>query len=70
MRLKLNIIPEEIIIKYNLHEIATKDGYVYCKIQKGMYDLPQVDNRASSPPGMPSQSGVSSEQNYTWLVDT
>jgi hypothetical protein len=25
-----------------LHEIATEDGYVYCKIQKGMYGLPQA----------------------------
>ncbi len=23
-------------------EIATEDGYVYCKIQKGMYGLPQA----------------------------
>ncbi len=42
MRLKLNGIPEEIIIEYKLHEIATEDGYVYCKIQKVMYDLPQA----------------------------
>ncbi len=42
MRLKLNDIPEEIIIEYKLCEIATEDGYVYCKIQKGMYGLPQA----------------------------
>jgi hypothetical protein len=42
MRLKLNDTPEEIIIKYKLHEIATEDGYVYCEIQKGMYSLPQA----------------------------
>jgi hypothetical protein len=42
MQLKLNDIPEEIIIKYKLCEIATEDGYVYCKIQKGMYGLPQA----------------------------
>ncbi len=42
MRLKLTNIPEEIIIEYNLREIATEDGYVYCKIQKGMYGLPQA----------------------------
>ncbi len=42
MRLKLNDIPEEIIIKYKLHEIATEDGYVYCVIQKGMYNLTQA----------------------------
>ncbi len=42
MRLKLNNVPEEIIIKYKLHEIATEDQYFYCKIQKGMFGLPQV----------------------------
>jgi hypothetical protein len=29
MQLKLTDIPEEIIIKYKLREIATKDGYVF-----------------------------------------
>ena len=42
MQLKFTAIPEEIIIEYNLHEIATEDEYVSCKIQKGMYGLPQV----------------------------
>ncbi len=42
MRLKLSDIPEEIIIEYNLPEIATEDGYVYCEIQKGMYGQPQA----------------------------
>ena len=42
MRLKLTDIPEEIIIKYNLQEIATEDGYMYCEIRKGMYGLPQA----------------------------
>ncbi len=42
MWLKLTDIPEEIIIEYNLREIATKDGYVYCEIRKGMYGLPQA----------------------------
>jgi hypothetical protein len=32
MRLKLNDIPEEIIIEYKLREIATEGGYVYYKI--------------------------------------
>ena len=42
MRSKLNNTPEEIIIKYKLHEIVTEDGYVYWEIQKEMYGLPQV----------------------------
>ena len=27
---------------YNLRDLETKDGYVYVKIQKGMYGLPQA----------------------------
>ncbi len=42
MWLKLNNIPEEIIIKYKLPEIATEDRYIICKIQKGMYGLPHA----------------------------
>jgi hypothetical protein len=34
MQLKLNDIPEEIIIKYKLREIATEDRFVYCKSKK------------------------------------
>jgi hypothetical protein len=32
MRLKLTDIPEEIMIEYKQHKIATNDGYVYCEI--------------------------------------
>jgi hypothetical protein len=42
MRLRLDIIPEEIIIKYNLRDLVDKDGWVYIKIRKGMYGLPQA----------------------------
>ena len=42
MHLKLADIPEEIIEEYKLHEIVTDDSYVYCKIRKGMYSLPQA----------------------------
>jgi hypothetical protein len=42
MRLKLINILANVIKHDNLHKIATPDGYVYCKIQKGMYVLPQV----------------------------
>ena len=40
MKLKLSDIPEEVIEHYNLRELATPDGYVYCKVTKGMYGLP------------------------------
>ena len=41
MRLYLDIIMEEIIEAYNLQVFAT-DGWVYIKIQKVMYGIPQA----------------------------
>ncbi len=43
MPLKLADIPEEIMEEYKLHEIVTDNSYVYCKIRKGMYGLPQAE---------------------------
>jgi hypothetical protein len=42
MHIKITNIPEEIIKEYKMREIVTKDGYVYYKIQRGMYGLPQA----------------------------
>ncbi len=42
VRIKLDNIPEAIIVEYKLGEKVTEDGYVYVKIQKGMYGLPQA----------------------------
>ncbi len=42
MRLRLADMPEDVIAHYKLNKIATPDGYIYCKIQKGMYGLPQA----------------------------
>ncbi len=42
MRLKLSDMPDNIIVHYHLHDIATPDGYVYCKIHQGMYGLLQA----------------------------
>eukprot|EP00804_Cyclotella_cryptica_P009373 CCRYP_018077-RA/>CCRYP_018077-RA protein AED:0.09 eAED:0.09 QI:0/0/0/1/1/1/2/0/1069 len=41
MRLKLADIPAAIIELYHLRDIA-RDGYVFVRIQKGMYGLPQA----------------------------
>ena len=41
MKLRLDIITEEILSQYNLWDIAV-DGWVYCEIRKGMYGLPHV----------------------------
>jgi hypothetical protein len=41
-KIKLSDIPEEIIDEYNLREKATPDGWVYIKVIRGMYGLPQA----------------------------
>ena len=41
MRLKFDLIPEEIVDKYNLREYK-EDGWVYVRIDLGMYGLPQA----------------------------
>jgi hypothetical protein len=42
MRLKMTDIPDKIIKEYNLQELVTEDGYLYCAINKGMYGLAQA----------------------------
>ena len=41
-RIPLAVIPQEIIDLYKLEELVDQDGYVYIKIAKGMYGLPQA----------------------------
>jgi hypothetical protein len=40
--IKLSDIPEEVIKEKNLHQYATPDGWVYIKVSRGMYGLPQA----------------------------
>ncbi len=49
MQLKLSDMPEDVIAHYHLLNIATPDGYVYCKICQGMYGLPQAGIIAQEP---------------------
>jgi hypothetical protein len=42
MRLRYDILPKEIIEKYEIDKIKTEDGWIYIEIQKGMYGLPQA----------------------------
>jgi hypothetical protein len=42
MCLCLDLIPDEIVQCYNLHEPVDDQGWVYVKIQMGMYGLPQA----------------------------
>jgi hypothetical protein len=41
--LQLELIPDKIICQYNLRDLANEQGWVYVKIQMGMYGLPQAD---------------------------
>jgi hypothetical protein len=42
MQLQIANMPNDFIKHYQLTNLATPDRYVYCKIQKGMYVLPQA----------------------------
>ncbi len=42
MRLCIADMPDDVIKHYNLRDKATPNGYIYCKIQKGVYGLPQA----------------------------
>jgi hypothetical protein len=41
MRLKFDLIPAEIVEKYNLRDLV-EDGWIYVRIDLGMYGLPQA----------------------------
>jgi hypothetical protein len=41
-KIKLSDIPEEVIKEYKSHQYATPDGWVYIKVIRGMYGLPQA----------------------------
>ncbi len=42
VRIKITDIPDEIIEHYKLREKIMEDRYIYCKIRKGIYGLPQA----------------------------
>lgn len=46
MKISIDIIPEDIIIRYKLKE-KVHNGYVYVEIRKGMYGLPQAGKIAN-----------------------
>ena len=41
-KIKLTDIPEEVINEYKLRQLATPDGWVYVKVTRTMYGLPQA----------------------------
>jgi hypothetical protein len=42
IQIKIDDIPNEIIVEYNLCDKVSNDGHIYVEIQKGMYGLPQA----------------------------
>jgi hypothetical protein len=62
-------MPEDVIAHYKLNEIATPEGYIYCKIQKGMYGLPQAGIIAQQLLKERLQKDVPPEQNHARFVD-
>jgi len=45
-RIKLELFPREITDWYNLNNKADNKGYVFCKVKRGMYGLPQAGKLA------------------------
>lgn len=41
-KIHISMIPQEIIDKYNLTELQDSKGFIYIRIEKGMYGLPQA----------------------------
>jgi hypothetical protein len=48
VRFRREDIPEAIWLQYNLSHYVTKDGYIYARVDKGMYGLPQAGKVASN----------------------
>jgi hypothetical protein len=46
-KIKLDLIPMEIVTQYHLHEYVDQQGYVNFEIRKGMYGLPQAGRLAN-----------------------
>ena len=47
MQLNMKLIPDEIVEKYNLHNKVDDQGWIYVRIEQGMYGLPQVGRLAN-----------------------
>ncbi len=41
-KIKILDIPDEVITEYKLHQFATPNGWVYVKVIRGIYSLPQA----------------------------
>ncbi len=47
MRFKMKLIPDEIVEKYNLKDKVDDQGWIYVRIEQGMYGLPQAGRLAN-----------------------
>ena len=47
VRFRIDLIPQHIWEQYNLQEYANEDGYIYARLDKGMYGLPQAGKVAN-----------------------
>ncbi len=41
-RMKLNLLPQDIVNEYGLHDKVDAEGNVFCEVHQGMYGLPQA----------------------------
>jgi hypothetical protein len=41
-RMKIDLFPQDIINKYNLHDKVDANGNIFCEIHHGMYGFPQA----------------------------
>ena len=46
--IQIAIIPQEFVDKYNLQE-KSHNGYIYARVTKGMYGLPQLGKKQIKP---------------------
>jgi hypothetical protein len=71
MQLKVSDIQEDVIAHYHLLDIATPDGYVYCKICQGIQWAPTSGDHCTGNLGKKTEGApLQPEQNNAWAVDT
>ena len=70
MRLKISDMPNNIIEQYKLNEKVNPSGYVYVKIQKGMYGLSQAGKHSPKTTGEKTKrKRILPKQNNTRILD-
>ncbi len=71
VRIKLDDVPEEIIQQYLLQDKVDSEGYIFIKVRKGMYGLPQDGHfSAKFVRETPEQARIFSKQSSTWALDS